>query len=74
MPQEIHSGREGFSVTFFSYRIKNNPRPKYRLHPVAIESGESVIGGNSHAEGGIRRKVATVETLAYIEWLRWSAN
>lgn len=52
MPQEIHSGREGFSVTFFSYRIKNNPRPKYRLHPVAIES---VIGGNSHAEGGIRR-------------------
>lgn len=71
MPQEIHSGREGFSVTFFSYRIKNNPRPKYRLHPVAIES---VIGGNSHAEDGIRRKVATVETLAYIEWLRWSAN
>lgn len=71
MPQEIHSGREGFSVTFFSYRIKNNPRPKYRLHPSAIESGESVIGGNSHAEGGIRRKV---ETLAYIEWLRWSAN
>ena len=68
MPQEIHSGREGFSVTSFSYRIKNNPRPKYRLHPVAIES---VIGGNSHAEGGIRRKV---ETLAYIEWLRWSAN
>lgn len=68
MPQEIHSGREGFSVTFFSYRIKNNPRPKYRLHPVAIES---VIGENSHAEGGIRRKV---ETLAYIEWLRWSAN
>lgn len=68
---EIHSGREGFSVTFFSYRIKNNPRPKYRFHPVVIES---VIGGNSHAEGGIRRKVATVETLAYIEWLRWSAN
>lgn len=68
MPQEIHSGREGFSVPFFSYRIKNNPRPKYRLHPVAIES---VIGGNSHTEGGIRRKV---ETLAYIEWLRWSAN
>lgn len=68
MPQEIHSGREGFSVPFFSYRIKNNPRPKYRLHPVAIES---VIGGNSHAEGRIRRKV---ETLAYIEWLRWSAN